>query len=291
MSWSFLRRPLGALLAFMGAAVLSGCGGGALQDNGGVFVSSMGATTASYGRTMTVVLSGSGFSKGVNVTLDSGCGAVTEVSGGTDQSRSFSCKVNALGTLTARALTTKGLEVGRLQITIPQPEVTLLVTGASATMQTLVMQLDPAKAPISVMNFLDYVNAGFYRGTIFHRVIKDFVIQAGGYTSGPVVKVPTSPAITLESNNGLSNLRGTVAMARTTDFNSATSQFYINTVDNTSLDYKSATDPGYAVFGKVITGLDVVDSIAGVATRFDLGSGLMNLPVSDVVIALAQQTK
>jgi len=124
----------------------------------------------------------------------------------------------------------------------------------------ITIELDLAKAPISVKNFLSYVDAKFYDGTIFHRVIKGFMIQAGGLTADFVEKQTRAP-IKNESGNGLSNLRGTIAMARTDDLNSATAQFYINHVDNLSLDsYK------YAVFGKVIKGMDVVDAIAGVPT-------------------------
>ena len=149
-------------------------------------------------------------------------------------------------------------------------------------------------APVSVNNFLDYVNAGFYRLTIFHRVVKDFVVQAGGYTAGPVtpvVKAPTSPAIVLESKNGLKNVKGSIAMARTSAPDSATSQFYINTVDNPSLDFKSDSEPGYAVFGSVITGMDVIDKLNAVPVRVDLLSGLTHLPVTNVVILSALQTK
>ncbi len=124
----------------------------------------------------------------------------------------------------------------------------------------ITIELDMAKAPISVKNFLSYVDAKFYDGTIFHRVIKEFMIQGGGLTPDFQEK-PTRPPITNESGNGLSNLRGTIAMARTEDLNSATAQFYINHVNNQFLDTGK-----YAVFGKVIKGLEVVDAIAAVPT-------------------------
>ena len=128
---------------------------------------------------------------------------------------------------------------------------------------TIAIQLDYAKAPLTANNFISYVKSGFYKGTLFHRVVKDFVIQGGGYS-----KLTPSASIALESKNGLSNLTGTIAMARKSDpdFNSATSQFFINVVDNTFLDYKSSTSPGYAVFGKVIHGMDVVNKIANLTT-------------------------
>lgn len=120
---------------------------------------------------------------------------------------------------------------------------------------------DRPYAPLTVANFLRYVADGYYAGTLIHRVDRDFVIQGGGYTSGHVPKpVPYAP-IPLESNNGLSNLRGTLAMARRSEPDSATSQFFVNVVDNRALDYQSAAQPGYAVFGRLISGLATLDAI------------------------------
>jgi cyclophilin family peptidyl-prolyl cis-trans isomerase len=148
----------------------------------------------------------------------------------------------------------------------------------------ITVELDSAKAPLSVANFLAYVDAGFYDGTIFHRVIADFMIQGGGFTEDLKQK-PTKPAIKNEAANGLRNLRGTIAMARTNVVDSATSQFYINHKDNPFLDHRAPNprDFGYAVFGKVVAGMDVVDRIAGVQTR---GTNPMfqNLPVQPVII-------
>jgi cyclophilin family peptidyl-prolyl cis-trans isomerase len=129
---------------------------------------------------------------------------------------------------------------------------------------TIKIELYPKKAPITVKNFLNYVEAKHYDGTIFHRVISNFMIQGGGYAEGMKEK-PTKAAIKNESFNGLKNERGTIAMARTDEADSATSQFYINVVDNPFLDKANAKDKvGYAVFGKVIDGLDVVDKIRNV---------------------------
>jgi peptidyl-prolyl cis-trans isomerase B (cyclophilin B) len=125
------------------------------------------------------------------------------------------------------------------------------------------IELYPDKAPLTVQNFLAYVDARFYDGTIFHRVIKGFMIQGGGMTPDFKEK-PEKPAIKNEAGNGLKNLRGTIAMARTDQPHTATSQFFINHADNASLDHKdnSVDRFGYCVFGKVIAGLDVVDAIA-----------------------------
>lgn len=290
---SALRSRCLPLTALLAALALSACGGG--EDNGGVFVNSMTATTAALTRPMSISLSGNGLDKGVKVTVDRGCGEVTEASGGDAFTRRFTCTVSDMGPMVVKAYTANNVEVARLQVTVPQPEVTLTLLGVTANAtSTVVLQLDPEKAPLSVKNFLGYVNSGFYRGTIFHRIIKDFVVQGGGYTPGtasPTLKNPTSPAIKLESNNGLLNVKGSLAMARTGEPDSATSQFYINTVDNPSLDYKSAAEPGYAVFGKVITGLDVIEQMNLVSTKVDAASGLLNLPEANITILLASQTK
>lgn len=130
-----------------------------------------------------------------------------------------------------------------------------------------VIELNREKAPISVENFLSYVNKKFYDGTTFHRVIPTFMIQGGGFaeTNGRLLQKDVGKPIKNEGQNGLKNLRGTVAMARTSDLDSATSQFFVNVVDNPDLDYPK--NGGYAVFGKVVEGMDVVEKIKGVATR------------------------
>jgi peptidyl-prolyl cis-trans isomerase A (cyclophilin A) len=134
----------------------------------------------------------------------------------------------------------------------------------------IVLELDAEKAPKTVANFVQYVKAGHYDGTVFHRVIETFMIQGGGYRldKGKLAERPTKPPIPLESRNGLSNVRGTVAMARTNDPNSATAQFFINVVDNLFLDQPNSRDGnGYAVFGRVVEGMDVLDKIRVVPTQ------------------------
>ena len=135
------------------------------------------------------------------------------------------------------------------------------------SMGSFVLQLDQEKAPKTVANFLAYVKSGFYSNTLFHRVIDNFMIQGGGFTPNYKLK-PTNPPILNEANNGLKNNRGTIAMARTPDPQSASSQFFINVKDNDFLNYTSATPRGwgYAVFGRVIKGMNVVDKIRKVRT-------------------------
>ena len=148
---------------------------------------------------------------------------------------------------------------------------------------TITIELDDTHAPLSTTNFLRYVDGGFYNGTIFHRVIPGFMIQGGGFTQKIDRKITRQP-ITNEATNGLKNLRGTIAMARTGQVDSATSQFFINLVDNAFLDHKAKTARGYgyAVFGKVIEGMDVVDKIAMVKTGRKKGMG--DVPSQSVII-------
>jgi peptidyl-prolyl cis-trans isomerase A (cyclophilin A) len=156
------------------------------------------------------------------------------------------------------------------------------------TLGRIVIELAPKEAPKTVDNFLTYVKAGHYDGTVFHRVIPTFMIQGGGF-SADMTERPTRAPIPLESRNGLKNDRGAVAMARRGDPNSATAQFFINVVDNPRLDYPSFDGNGYAVFGKVVEGMDVVDKIKDVPT----GSrgGHQNVPEAPVTIKSARIVK
>jgi cyclophilin family peptidyl-prolyl cis-trans isomerase len=150
----------------------------------------------------------------------------------------------------------------------------------------IVLELDGARAPKTVENFLAYVRAGHYDGTIFHRVIDGFMVQGGGFTAEMEQK-PTRPPVGNEADNGLKNLRGTVAMARTMDPHSASAQFFVNTVDNAFLDHtaKDARGWGYAVFGKVVEGMEVIDAIAKVRTA--TRARMENVPVEPVLIQKA----
>jgi cyclophilin family peptidyl-prolyl cis-trans isomerase len=151
------------------------------------------------------------------------------------------------------------------------------------SMGEIVLELDPQRAPVTVENFLGYVNGGFYDGTIFHRVIDGFMIQGGGFTPGMAEK-PTRGTITNEADNGVKNSRGTVAMARRPEPHSATAQFFVNTVDNAFLNHQSKTPQGwgYAVFGRVVSGMDVVDGIAKVETGSQ--GAAKDAPVEPVII-------
>ena len=161
----------------------------------------------------------------------------------------------------------------------PAPRVAL-----ETSLGRIVLELYPQRAPKTVANFLAYARSGHYNGTVFHRVIPGFMVQGGGMTADMKEK-PTQPAIRNESRNGLRNTRGTLAMARTNDPDSATSQFFINVKDNASLDF-GIRGAGYAVFAEVIEGMDVVDRIVGVPTTSK--GPHQNVPMTPVVIRAAR---
>jgi cyclophilin family peptidyl-prolyl cis-trans isomerase len=174
------------------------------------------------------------------------------------------------------------------------PRVTLQITGGATG--TIVLELYQDKAPVTVANFITYTQNGFYNGLIFHRVIQDFMIQGGGFDQSLNYKTPGAPIIN-ESSNGLSNAKYTIAMARTPDPASATSQFYINQANNTGLDYgpiawDNYDEPyvkvGYCVFGQVVSGMALVDAIAALPTTTK--NGMPNVPVNNVVIQSATVT-
>lgn len=157
----------------------------------------------------------------------------------------------------------------------------------TTTAGNIELALDDQKAPESVKNFVSYVDSGFYNGTIFHRVIPGFMAQGGGFTSDLKQKA-TQPPIKNEADNGLRNLRGTISMARTSEKDSATSQFFLNVADNAFLDH-GQRDFGYAVFGKVVKGMDVADKISQVQTE-NVGP-YQNVPIKPIVIQSAKIIK
>lgn len=164
---------------------------------------------------------------------------------------------------------------------------TLTKVKLTTSLGAIVIQLDNAKAPVSAANFADYVKDGFYNGTIFHRVIKGFMAQGGGFDTSFSQKTTKSP-IKNEADNGLKNTRGSIAMARTNDPHSATAQFFINYKDNSFLDHTSQTPSGwgYAVFGEVVEGMEVVDSMAQQPTGNR--GGHQDVPKTDIVIEKAE---
>ncbi len=191
----------------------------------------------------------------------------------------FSC-VASLAVAQAPAPAPAAQPAAKTEAPAPNPRVLLRTTAGDIT-----IELYADKAPKSVDNFLQYVRAKFYDGTVFHRVIDGFMVQGGGFDKDLRQK-PTRPPVVNEADNGVSNLRGTVAMARTTEPNSATAQFFVNVVDNNRLDHVSKDNGftwGYAVFGKVVSGMEVVDQIKSTPTGPG-GPFPKDVPVTPIVI-------
>lgn len=186
----------------------------------------------------------------------------------------------------ATAVAAAAVVLGQVPSTTPPaatPAAGNPVAVISTSLGDFTVELFKDRAPVSVENFLQYAREGFYEGTIFHRVVRRYVVQGGGYDAALKEK-PTRGPILNEATNGLRNLRGTLAMARTRALRSATSQFYINLSDNRELDHRGFTpsDYGYAVFGRVLAGMDIVDQIGMVPTQ--TAGGMEDVPVTPVII-------
>jgi len=276
--WSYAIAP--AMLLFS----LLGCGGGNGDPVTGVSASNLKYTGALSAVNLT--LTGNALDNPVKVSANKTSCTVFAATSAT--SRAAQCILSLPTTRKVDIVVTSNSDyvLYTTTLTAPAPQVTL-----KTTLGDVVMELDSVAAPITVKNFLSYVNQNpsFYKDTLFHRVIAGFVAQGGGFTTGMVQKTGLSPAIALESQNGLQNVRGSVAMARTSAADSATSQFFVNLVDNAFLNYSSSSSPGYAVFGKVISGMNVIDSMATQPTQ-TVGSN-QNVPVTDITITSASQTQ
>ena len=279
-------RHFGRGFGLMIGAVLVGCGG----SDGPTF--SVSLNTPKYSQAL--VLTVNNISSPVNVTA-TGCTGLALSSTApyisTATTAYYVCSASAVGT--GQFVVTRvadAVVLGTQTFTVPFPQVTMTFSDGATVNGSMVFALAPDKTPITVNNFLAYVNSGFYVGTVIHRVAPGFVIQGGGFvapiidTSGPLKA--TNPPIALEVGKGLSNLQWTVAMARTAAANSATSQFFINLVNNTPLDTSSG---GYAVFGVVSAGTPLVTQIAAACTP-PAGAPECT-PVPNVVITAAVQTQ
>ena len=255
----------------------------ALSACGGIDQTTLSAGPLMYGQLAQFTVEGPNLDKGITLVAPK-CSGITEIAGSTPNLRAYNCTPTASGTITVTVVG-GGVTLRAGTFDIPVPQVTL-----KTSMGDIALDLDPTAAPLSVNNFLQYVSSGFYSNLIFHRVVvSPFAIIQGGGFDATLTQAATKAPIKLESNNGLTNLRGTLAMARTSVADSGTSQFYINVVDNPDFDYVSATQPGYAVFGKVAAGLNVVDAIGAVpaGTR----GTMSDVPLTDVVILSATQTR
>ncbi|MFD0666776.1 peptidylprolyl isomerase [Ramlibacter sp. MAHUQ-53] len=270
-----------ALLVTATAALLAACGGGSDPKPA---VNGFQVQSMMFGKAATFYVGGVHLRNTMVADTGGACTNPSFASSSTPELAVLNCTVERVGEFPLTLRSAEGAVLYQTTLTVPKPQVAMLTDAGNIT-----LELDPAAAPVTVRNFLTYVGNGYYRSTLFHRVIPGFVVQGGGYTTGMVKKPGQLAPITLESNNGLRNVRGSVAMARTSAPDSATSEFFINLVDNTSLDYRSASNPGYAVFGAVTAGLDVVDTIAAKPTG--TFNGFNDVPLTDITITLALQVK
>ena len=296
-------------MSLAAAAALVACGGGG-GDAGGPppTVSASTASSARYSDSMLITLVGANLDQALTLS-STGCRnfvrSTTAPNISTATTAYYTCTVSGVGNL-AVTVAGGGVTAATVPFTIAAPEVTMLVNNGAGVSGTLVISLRPQEAPLTVDNFLAYVKSGFYNNTVFHRHGRmanstTFVLQGGGYAS-PVSAAAAFPApkpvnapVALEVGRGLSNLRYSLAMARTSALNSATSEFFINTVDNAFLDTQGG---GYAVFGTVTTGTTVVDAMVGAPCNlspinFDAPFFISTdcVPTPNLVIAGATQTR
>ena len=304
MTNNFIAGMRGVLLVPAVAAALSACGGSGgsgtdpAQGGGGTpTVATAAAGTPMYGKTLVLTLTGTNLSQGIAVTA-TGCDSVTiDTSSSGPSTAQYSCTVSAVGSgqfVVKR--TTGGATLSTTPFTVPAPQVTMNFSNGAAVSGAIVLTLAPDKTPVTVRNFLAYVNSGFYAGTVFHRVSPGFVVQGGGYTAPLDANTqdlkPVNAPIALEVGKGLSNTQWTIAMARGDDAGSATSQFFINLVDNSGF-LDPGISAGYAVFGTVTSGSTQVTAIAGApctAIPLFLPSGECT-PTPNMVITSATQTQ
>ncbi len=283
----------------MFSSLLSSCGGGGSGNSASTTPGNTANTTdlvkpnvsgidtdqLVYRKNTSFTITGNNLDKGINFNVP-GCINIAELAGGSSTQRKFSCKVIAVGNFDVTLTDKNNSELSKKTFNVPlaiPPHVTM-----STSFGQVIFKLDPGKAPISVDNFLQYVDSGFYKNKIFYRVIPGFIVQAGGVTAD-LKQAETFAPIKLEANNGLSNVSGSLAMARTALPDSATSEFYVNLANNASQLDTSSTNPGYAVFGKVVKGMDVITSISRV--RLTKNGSFENLPVTPIIIYSAYQSQ
>ena len=285
-----IRRSLFVLAS---AVVLASCGG-SWGSPCSVCVTDIQVDRLSYSQTSNFKIIGKALSAGTALALSADkCSSLTVLNTSTNTEVNVSCMVNATGTLTFQAKDNSGSTLLTKTLTVPEPQVTLVTT-----LGTLVVELNPTAAPLSVSNYLQYVHDGFYTNTLIHRVADLYgggsgkiIVQGGQFTAAGTEQTGVRAAIANEGNNGLSNVRGTIAMARTRVMNSATSQFYFNVTDNAA-ELGQAGDE-YAVFGKLIQGLTVLDAMGNSATGSSQIAGyiLSTRPLVDIVFQSVTQTQ
>jgi peptidyl-prolyl cis-trans isomerase A (cyclophilin A) len=261
--------------------VLAGCGGSSSAPD--LAVSDIAVNQLKYGQLSQFTLTGNFAENEINISTKN-CKGLAFVAGGTT-TKSVTCTIGAVGTgvVSLEAKLADGTVLKSVSFDVPNPQVSM-----QTNLGAVVLELNPTATPLSTDNFLQYVNSKFYDNTLIHRVVTNgiFVAQGGWLTPTPAVQPGQKAAIALEVNKGLSNLKGTIAMARSADLNSATSQYFFNLADNVALDRSNG---GYAVFGKVVSGAEVLDAMASVKTT--TAFGLADFPASNVIVLSATQTK
>jgi len=269
------------LIVSISTLLLSACGGSSAPS---VTVSGIQANQLKYGQATQFTITGYSLDKDINISTQN-CKGLALVAGGTDSSKSVTCTISAVGVgaVSLEAKLADGTVLKSASFDVPNPQVSMVTN-----LGTMVVELNPTATPLSTDNYLQYVNSKFYDNTLIHRIVTAgiFVAQGGWLTPAPAVQPGQKAAIALEVNKGLSNLKGTIAMARSSELNSATSQYYFNLADNVALDTSSG---GYAVFGKVVSGIEVLDAMASVKTT--TAYGLADFPASSVIVLTATQTK
>ena len=286
-----MKLSLAKAFAFISITLLTACGGGGspsptetdIQTNQ-LVITSIEADRLMYTKLTAFTIQGYSLDKGLTINSKN-CKGLALLAGGTSNKQVITCTIGAVGkaAVVIDGVLAGGTLVKSQTFDVPAPQVTMVTN-----LGTAVVELDAVATPLTTNNFLQYVNDKFYDNTIFHRIVTSgiFVAQGGWVTSVPAVQPGQRSAIALEVGKGLSNVKGTIAMARTAEPNSASSQFFFNLSDNVALDTASG---GYAVFGKIVSGLPLLDALAGVATSTQYG--LSDFPSQSVVVQSAAQTQ
>ena len=294
-----LARCLAASVAALPLLVACGGGGGDTPVPTPVpAVTTAVASTPKYGQQLLLTVNGTNLDQAMTVS-SAGCTAITRSTTAPNVSSAttayYGCTVSGVGAQQfAITRNSDNASIGTAAYTVPVPQVTMAVSNGAAVSGSFVITLTPQQAPVTVNNFLAYVNSGYYNNSIFHRLVPTFVAQGGGYNAGVTATTPTTAhkvtnaAIVLEDNAGLSNVNLSVAMARTSIVDSATSEFFINLVDNPFLD-RTSTTRGYAVFGSITSGASVVTAMKAAPCVASVVSEC--LPIPNLVITSATQTQ
>lgn len=284
-----IRRAF-AFSALAALTLLAACGGG---EDGAPSVANISASSVAFSRATTITVSGRYLTSTSMTSEGEACEGLARTAS-TEDSSTYSCIVRRAGDLVFHVRRGDDANIlGSLRIVIPKPQVTM-----TTTVGTIILELDANEAPKTAQRYLDYMNSTatatnrFYDNTLFHQVKRDLGVLGGAYLTNYVAKTPVVATVPIESNNGLKNLRGTIALLHGEDPNSGNNVFYINAKDNPQFDYVNDANPGYTVFGRIIQGIEVFDSIQTVPTQTRTTAPMLtDTPVTEVRITTLRQTK